>query len=76
MHGLSRVSRPSSAVCPYMVDVCLCGGLAGEIIIGLGGLLIRRASESRDVLNGGQSKHSLLGNAAVVEQGNTDLSIY
>lgn len=61
---------------PYMVDVCLCDGLAGEIVIGLGGLLIRRACGSRDVPNGGQSKHSLLGNAAVVEQGNADLSIY
>lgn len=59
-----------------MVDGCLCQGLAGEIVIRLGGLWIRRAPESRDGLNGGKGKHSLLGNAAVVEQGHMDLPIY
>lgn len=69
--GLIPVSVPTWLMCACVTDLRV-----GEIVIRLGGLLIRRAFGSRDVLNGGESKHSLLGNAAVGEQGNTDLSIY
>lgn len=81
---MSICFRPLVIVCglvlvpvppPWLMDVCVCGP-AGEIVIRLGGRLIRRASESRDGLNGGKGKHWLLGNTAVVEQAHMDLTIY